>query len=252
MPLTVLTTLSGSLILFTSWYLISARIRAADAPPSRQVMYLRTFFLYIAIFFLLMFLPSLWLSFDRSRFPLYMALGYDIGHIFYYISLLYLARVLFSLVSSLAAWEKVATAAAVVANVAITVLTTQTMVFGKRPAFDYVHHVTLFNASPVVGVSIAVFSFIIVAPTAFLMILNGIRNPSARARSFLLGGGLFILLTGGPVHDTARTGTVYAVADVITILGLLIVAGGLLYRFEERLVPNLQRQKSVVHPLPLR
>lgn len=252
MPLTVFTTFIGSLIFFMAWFLVSTRIDHAEIPPSRQVAFLRSFFFYIAIFFLLMFLPSLWLNFDPSKFPLYMAIGYDVGHIFYYISLLYLGRVLFSLVPLLATRERIIDGIAIVFNVAVTILTTATMVFGKRPAFDPVHHVTLFNASPAVGISIAGFSFLIVAPTAFLMILNGIHNPSARVRSFLLGGGLFILLTGGPIHDTARTGVVYAVADILTIAGLLIVAGGLLYRFEERLVPERRLgPKPAVHATPL-
>jgi len=252
MPLTILTTLGGSLLLFASWYLISARINRAEVPPSRQIIFLRGFYFYIAVFFLLMFLPHLLLNFDASKFPLYMSLGYTIGHIFYYVSLLYLSRALFSLVPQLAKREKIATMLSVIIGSIITVLTTVTMVFGKRPAFDYAHHVTLFNANPVVGVSIAVFSFIIVAPTAFLMILNGIHNPSARVRSFLLGGGLFVLLTGGPIHDNARTGMVYAAADILTIVGLLIVTSGLLYRFDERLVPGTQPlQKSAAQPLPL-
>ncbi|HEY4160569.1 MAG TPA: hypothetical protein VGM08_00750 [Candidatus Saccharimonadales bacterium] len=252
MPLTELSALSGSLILFASWYLISARIRNAETPPSRQIVFLRAFYFYIAVFFLLMFLPHLWLNFDSSKFPLYMALGYTIGHVFYYISLLYLSRVLFSLVPSLASREKIAIVLSAVIGTIITVLTTATMVFGKRPAYDYAHHVTLVNANPAVGASIAIFSFIIVAPTAFLMILNGIHNPTARVRSFLLGGGLFVLLTGGPIHDTARTGTIYAAADILTITGVLIMTSGLLYRFEERLVPNRRPLgAAAAHPLPL-
>lgn len=250
MPLTVLTTLFGSIVLFSSWALIGVRMRNLELAASRQMKLLHNFFFYIAVFFLLMFLPHLWLSIDAAKFPFYMALGYTIGHVFLYVSLTYMARLFCSLSPRLASKERVAAAICVLLNVAITVLTAATMLFGVRPAYDAVHRVTLFHANPVVGVSIALFSASVIAPTAVLMIVNGIRNARSRVRSFLLGGGLLILFLGGPVHDTARTAMLYMIADSVTTFGLLVIAAGVLYRFEERLVPArrpVRRRRVAAH-----
>lgn len=237
MPLTILTTLIGSLVMLFAWWVTGKRLKQSGTAASRQVILLRQFFAYMGIFFFLMFLPHVWLSIDRSQFPLWMALGYTIGHIFMYLGLMEVARLTVSMMPKMASKDGWIIAITLVANALVTGVTAATMVFGTRPEYSFEQQVTLFNAAPVVGVSIALFAAITVLPAAIMMIVNGARNPAARVRSFLLGGGLFIMMTGGPIHDVAPNGTVYMIADIVTIISILLVCGGVLYRFEERLSP---------------
>lgn len=235
MPLTVLTTLIGGFVMIGAWYVVAMRMRRSANTPSVQIIYLHRFLLYMGIFFVIMFIPHLWLTIDYSKFPLYMALGYTIGHIFMYIALTNTLRLTFSMLPRIASKERYAVALGIFANIAITAATAITMIYGTRPEYDFAQNVTLFNTASIVGASIAIFAALSVFPAAILMIMNGVRQHTTRTRSFLLGGGLFLIMAAGPLHDTARNAQQYLFADIFSIAGLLILAGGILYRYEERL-----------------
>ncbi len=237
MPLTAITTLVGSIAMLGSWFYIGLRIKHLGGAVPSQVVYLHTFFLYMGIFFLFMFAPHLALKSDPSQFPFLMAWGYVIGHVFLYLAFLSVARVMFSLAPRLARHAKVMLAIGYIVAIILTILNFVTMVNGHRPQFDNDKSVTLFNAAPIVGAGIAIYAAVAIFPTAILIIINGIRNPSARTRSFLLGAGLFLLMAAGPLHDTARTWQLYTVADVVSMLSLMVLATGVAYRLTERIVP---------------
>ena len=123
--------------------------------------------------------------------------------------------------------------------VALTVFNAYTMIWGTLPAYDADNRVILFNAHPLVGAAIGILAAFSVLPAAVLLIRNGIRNPHLRVRSILLGLGLFIIMTAGPLHDNAHSWQIYMVADVLSSVGLFVLAVGVLYRFEERIVPSI-------------
>jgi len=243
MPLTAITTLVGSIAMLGSWFYIGLRIKHLGGAVPSQVVYLHTFFLYMGIFFLFMFAPHLALKSNPSLFPLLMAWGYVIGHIFAYLAFLSVVRVMFSLAPRLARHGKVMLVIGGILAVILTILNFVTMVNGHRPQFDTDKSVTLFNAAPIVGAGIAIFAAVAIFPTAILIIINGVRNPSARTRSFLLGAGLFLLMAAGPLHDNAKTWQLYTTADILSMISLLVLATGVAYRLAERIAP--------VAPIPI-
>jgi hypothetical protein len=237
MPLTAITTAVGSLTMLGCWLLVSRRLAHSTTAPSRQVQLLNQFFLAISPFFLIMFLPNLALNYDPDGFPMYMAWGYIIGHVFFYVSLTILLQLMFSMVPRLVNKQNLAIAIGVILGTVVTILNTITMAFGKQPHYDSVHSIIQFNAHPAVGAGIAIFAVIAIIPTAILLIINGVRNPAARTRSLLLGTGFLLMATAGPLHDNAHNVQQYMAADILSTAALLIVAGGVLYRLEDRLAP---------------
>ena len=235
MPLTTLMTLIGSLVMIGSWAYVGERLKHTNALGNRQVQLLRSFFLFMGLFCLSIFIPNITLSVNPHAFPLSMAWGYTIGHAFLYIGLIQVLRLTCTMVPRLARFETVAIASGLVLAAAITALTISTMVFGTHPVYDAEKHITLFNVASSVGALIGLFATISVLPAATLMLIIGYRNPYARTRSYLLGGGLFIIMTAGPLHDVSRSWQLYMVADVVSIVGLLITAAGVAYRISERI-----------------
>ena len=178
-----------------------------------------------------------------------MALGYVIGHVFMYLAFLNIGRLFFSIVPRLNDKESFLYFIGLLATIGITLLNAKTMIWGNRPAFDEELGVTLFNVHPAIGAAIGIFAALTVLPTAILMIVNGATNHAARTRSYLLGGGLLILITAGPVHDLATTASLYMIADIASMVGLLMIAGGVAYRIEERIALAHPQPHSQSHPV---
>jgi hypothetical protein len=237
MSITAFMTLLGAVVSLGSWLLIGSRMTSSKNPPSFQIQMLQKFFLYIGIFCFVMFLPQLALNFNPSIFPISMAWGYVVGHVFIYISFLYTLRLTCSMIPKLVNKQKIAIYTGIILTIAITIITAVTMIWGTQPSYDFEKHVILFNAHPIVGASIGLFAAISVLPASILLIRNGIRNPQLRTRSFLLGIGFFIIMTAGPLHDTATSWQFYLLADILSSVGFLVLAAGVMYRFEERIVP---------------
>lgn len=222
--------------MFACWLFISRRMHDNPATATNQTKLLNHFFLFMCIFMLIMFLPHVLINTKWSGyFPLYMAYGYVFGHIFMYLSMLQIIRLFFSIVPRLNDKDGLITGFGILYAVAMTVINAVTMIGGVQPQFDNELGVTLFNAHPVVAAGIGIYAAATIMPATILMLINGFTNPGARIRSFLLGGGLLIIAVGGPIHDSARTANVYALADVLTIIGLIVCATGVVYRMEQRL-----------------
>lgn len=247
MSITMFMILIAATFSLGSWAIIRQRSLSAPGGASFQVKMLQRFFLYMSIFSIIMFLPQLSLLINSSVFPIYMAWGYVIGHVFIYIAFIYTLRLTLSIVPRLADKQTWAVGFGVIATIAITLLNFFTMILGTLPQYDYTNKVILFNTHPAVGASIGLYAAISVLPAAILMIRNGINNPRLRVRSFLLGAGLFIIMTAGPLHDTATNWQLYMAADILSALGFFILAGGVLYRFEERIVPDKSSRPQLVN-----
>jgi hypothetical protein len=235
MQLTALTTLIGCIIMFGAWLLVGHRMKHANMAASRQVTLLRSFFAHMGIFTLLMFLPHLWLDVEPERFPAFMAWGYVVGHVFMYYAFLCVGRLFISIIPRFTSKDKPFLIIGLLATTAATIFNAITMIWGKQPQYSEERGVTLLNAHPVVGATIGLFALICIMPMAVLMIRNGIRNPESRVRSFLLGGGLLLMVLGGPMHDVAQTASMYVLADFVTSLSFIVIASGVAYKIEERI-----------------
>jgi hypothetical protein len=235
MPLNGITTLVGALIMFGSWAVIGQKLKSSPGGGSVQSRLLQKFFFYFGLFYVFIFAPYIVLTTNPDAFPLAMAVGYVVSHVFMYIAFTYIIRLMFSMLPRVASKSKYAVGFYSVLLVVITAVNAITMIWGTRPEFDSQSNLTLFHAHPVVGAFIGLSGLLTVLPTAILMLVSSVTNPSARSRAFLLGIGFIILTAGGPLHDVAKTETMYMLADIISIAGLLVLARGVTYKVGERL-----------------
>lgn len=236
MPITALTMLTGMITMIGCALFIRHRIGASEKGGSYQARLLSNFFLHLGIFLGFMFLPHLLVNSNHpEQFPLAMAIGYTFGHIFFYTSSIYVVRLLCSIVPRLVTKEVLVVVIFGIFATLATAFNAATMIWGKRPQFDYEHQVTLFNAHPLVGACIGIVAIASYLPTAILMLINGFRNHNARLRSFTLGLGFIVILIAGPLHDVARTSSLYVAADLFSILGELILVAGVAYQIEEKI-----------------
>lgn len=237
MPITFYATLVGALVLLGGWYLIGQRLKTSKGGGSRQVKYLRNYFLNMGIFLILVTVPELSLAASPSHFSFLMAWGYIIGHVFTYIALIQLLMLTLSLSPRTVKLTKPFVAIIALLATIATIVNIKTMGFGLQPQFDYVNHVTILNASPIVAGLIGVMALACMLPTVIMFVYNSVVNPAARARSILLALGLIAIMVGGPMNDAAKTWQLYLVGDIILIVGYMVLGAGVLYRFEERIAP---------------
>jgi hypothetical protein len=235
MPLTLLTTLLCSIMMFTSWAVVGKRLGESPETGNRQARLLQSFFLFMGLFFVSVFTPHILLETAPENFPLGMALGYVIGHIFLYIAFYFIGRLLFSMVPRLENKTYILTIFSSVAIPVLTLLNTVTMIWGKRPEFSSEFHVTILNAHPGLGAAIGIYSLLTILPTALLLIKNGVTNDLQRSRSFMLGFGLLILVVMGSLHDVSPNGYVFMAADIGTILGTFLITGGVLHHIDQKI-----------------
>jgi len=249
LQLTTITTLIGVIAMLSAWYYVGQRIKQSDAGLMRPVKLLDSTFLYMAIFFIIMTAPTLWLTFDPAKFPLYMAWGYVVGHIFLYLAFISVGRLVFSITPRLASKEWVVSLLGGIVLVSITIFNAVTMIWGTQPAFNLDKHVTQFNANPVVGATIGLMGMLTFLPAGILFLRNGFKNQGPRrTRSLLLGSGFIAMVLAGPPHDIAASWQVYMFGDIVAIISIILVGSGVIYRFEQGL--SLAKPESAPSPVP--
>jgi hypothetical protein len=242
-PLTAFSTLGDGLIMFAAWLFVGYRISQSQSTALRPVKLMRQFFFFITIFFVLMGLPHLLIYSRPDLFPIAMAWGYTVGHIFLYAAYIYLLCMTMEIIPRLTSKQNWVIWGGIVANIGITILTAVTMIGGKLPSFDHAHNVTHFNAVPAVGICIAVFSILAFVPPAVLFLINAFRSQGhRRIRSLLLGMGFLVTTIAGPLHDNAQTGQMYALADIFTVLAMITLGIGVVYRLDQSL--SLSKQPA--------
>jgi hypothetical protein len=238
LPLSAIPALFGAVILSASWVYMYRRIKADAGNVQRSVRLMQNFFLFNALFFATILVPYYWLLTSPGDFPLVMAWAYVIGHVFLYLAFANVAMMVCNLIPRLNKLERFVMPVFTVVIVGITLFNAKTMIWGVRPFFDYQHNITQPRAAAAVGITIALSVLISTLPAVALFVRNGIKSHGpARLRSFILAAGFLMLIIAGPVHDLAKTGEVYALADVVTIVALITIGTGVMYRFEEKLVP---------------
>jgi hypothetical protein len=244
-PLTGLTTVLGVVVMLGAWVFVKYRIEHVHAVVLRPVRLLHSFFLYMLIFFSIMSLPYYWLATAPEQFPVAMAWGYVVGHIFLYLAFMQVARMTCAIVPKLNNKETAVIWIWSIIAVVITIVNAKTMIWGIQPMFDYQNNITLFRAHVAVGATIGIMAAISIFPAAIMFIINAFKSQGPRrVRSLLLGAGFFMMMTAGPMHDIAHTGAVYAFADIVTMLSMIIVGIGVGYRLEQSL--SLSKEAPVV------
>jgi len=203
---------------------------------------MRDFFLNMAIFGGLMAIPYFWLHVSPSAFSTAMAWGYVVGHVFIYLACLSVALMVCTLVPKLAGAGRIITVIWVLFIIAITAINARTMIWGVQPIFDTNLSLTEFRASPIVGAGIGAQAMVGLFPAFILFAIGAAKGTgSRRLKSVLLAIGFLVIIAGGPMHDLARTAGVYATADLLTTLGVLLLGAGIGYQVSTSLVSTSEK-----------
>ena len=234
-PLTAITTLAGAVIMGYAWIYLGRKVHDPQKPVWQSVRYMHKFFLHMMIFFAIMSIPYLWTD-NPTRFSVGAAWAYVVGHIFMYLSLMYVSRVTFSLIPRLSRYDKPLTAVWLTAIVLQTVFNAKTMIWGVQPTYNYKLHLTEFHTYTGVGIALGAMAAIAFVPTIIMFATHAIRARGIeRIRPALLSVGFFLITTAGPLHDNARSAQQYALADVFTTLGMVVVLSGIAFRMRNDL-----------------
>lgn len=240
-PLTALMTLLSVLVMGSAWLYL--RSRQHNATTSSHVLtpvrYMQNFFFYIMIFSSLITVPYLWLPVSPEAFSEAMAWGYVVGHIFCYLAFMNIARMVCALVPKLAGIDRPLVVIWLIVTAVVTVINAQTMIWGVQPVFNYAANLTEFRAAPIVGIAIAVIASVAIIPAVILFGINVFRTSGhRRVKSILLLLGFLTIMIAGPLHDVARSGLMYALADIFSIVGIILIGTGVAYHFEQGLSRN--------------
>ena len=246
-PITAISMFTGAVVFFSAWWYVGYRAGQAQVMLSRPVELFRQFFLYMAIFLGISSSAHLWLVFRPEAFPLAAAVAFTVGHVFTYLALIALARMTCALVPKLGAHERSIVITLGVAAAVVTMMTAVTMIWGVQPFYDYEHNVTINNASRPVGASIGMLTLVTMLPVLVMFVVFAVRSGgSRRTRSLLLAGGMVVLIVSGTMHNLARNGDVYVLADLLTIIGVFVLGTGVIYRMEQSMAPVVD--KPVLEP----
>jgi len=229
-PLTAVTTLTGAVIMGYAWLYLGRKVHDPQKPVWQSVRYMHKFFLHMMIFFIIMSVPYLWTN-NPMRFSVSAAWAYVVGHVFMYLSLMYVSRMTFSLIPRLSPYDKPLKAAWLTVIALQTAFNAKTMIWGVQPTYNYRLHLTEFHTYTGVGIALGLMAAIAFVPTIILFAMHAIRARGVeRVKPALLSVGFFLITTAGPLHDNARSAQQYAMADIFTTLGMVVVLSGIAFR----------------------
>ncbi len=230
-PYSGLSNATTLVVMASAWLFINHRIRVAGTVVSRPTRLFQKFFLYFAIFGLVITVPYIILLFDKSSFPLAMALGYSLGHIFLFGAFIYIARMTFTLLPQFSSKERYAVVGGLILGTLTVALAMVTMVFGTQPSYDEARNITQYNVAPAVSALIGLSATLAVLPPGILFLISAFKNHGpARRRPLLLGCGLVLLNLAGPLNSIARDWQTYLGAAVFTGIGIILMGAGIVYR----------------------
>lgn len=235
-PLTALMTTLFCLVMFGAWLYTGYRIRHTEGVVQRPVHFMHHFFLNMGLFCAFMSIPYAWLSVSAAAFSAAMAWTYVLGHIFCYLALMYIARMVVAMVPKLNHLDRIVVWVWLAFTIVITIINAKTMIWGTQPVFNVAANITEFRAAPVVGAGIALIAICSVTPAVILFGYNAAKSQgAARIKAILLLIGFLIMMVAGPLHDVARTEALYTLADVFSIISGLFLGAGVIYRLEQGL-----------------
>ncbi len=235
LPLTGLMTSSVAVVMFILWIYVTAQVRRSGVAPQRSVVFLNRYFLYMALFCTSMSVPYIWLD-SPADFSLAMAIGYVVGHVFCYIAFMHISRMTSSLIPSLVDKDRAIIMFWWVLISIVTTLNALTMIWGTQPVFNAEQNLTIFNTHPAVGVMIGLMSVAAIVPALVLFTRGALRAKGTdKIKPLLLAIGFAVVMVGGPMHDLAGNGVLYATADILSAVSMIFIASGVVFRVEHRL-----------------
>ncbi len=222
---------TGMVGMLAAWLLVRHRIKQAGNVVPRSVMMMRNFFLLFGIFYIFITFPFFYLYFAPQDFGSVMAVGFTIGHAFLFAAMTYTLRLLFSLLPRLSDKERYAMIGGAIAVAWVFILALTTMVFGVNPEYDYVNHLVNYQQHPLLANTIAIGALIAWGPLGVILLVNAAKSRGwRRLRSLMLGLGFLTVMTAGPLHGLAENYQQLLIADLVTIVGLLLLAIAIVFR----------------------
>lgn len=189
--------------------------------------YFLYFFITVGIFQIIMGLTHLILYINAGMFAEVMTWGYIIGHVFLYLSL---ALALMVPLELLFPGKKIKYYASILIGLFGLGITYINIIKPNHPVYESSTGITFFNADPTVGKLIPIIVLLSWGVAVIMFVINGIksrRNRIVLVRSLVISVGFIIIIVGGPLHDVAQTSVQFLIADILTILGFLVLASGI-------------------------
>ncbi|MDO8663765.1 MAG: hypothetical protein Q7K28_02940 [Candidatus Wildermuthbacteria bacterium] len=199
------------------------------------------FFFLFFLFVLIMAIPHLLLLLPHLEHKIFrqgMHLGYLIGHIFLYLSLVVFIRLPLNWVAP--RFKNIGSAFFLLLGGVTTILN---FLLPSLPEYNHSTGITLFNVNPLVGKLVALNVVLAWVPTGIYFIVKGMRGleKNLRRRCMLLGIGLLVATIGGPLHDISREAVMFLIADIVVLAGIVILAVGVMYEGEDKKPDNLDQ-----------
>lgn len=226
-----LSNMTGMVGMLAAWFFVRHRIKKAGGAVARSVELMRNFFLMFGIFYIFISVPFYAVYFAPEQFGLAMAIGFTIGHAFLFVAMTYTVRLMFHILPRLSGKERYAIAIGAAAVVWIFMVATITMVFGTHPEYDYANHLVNYQQAPILANTIAIGAAIAWVPLGVFMLGNAIKSRGwQRLRSSLLGLGFLIITVAGPLHGLAENYQQLLLADLVTIVGLVMLTVAIVFK----------------------
>ena len=203
-------------------YLI--KVKYYSNGKDKTLGYFMKYFFYMTVFMLIFVIPQIFMPQNSKA----LALGYIFGHrIFLVIAQAYLFVVFLKL------WNKekwIKPTFIIIYALGIVLLILNIIKISNPITLP--SGVIDWNYHPLVGQLTGLFSMLIGLPPLIFFIIRIIKTTEnhVRLRAALITLGLLITAIGGPLHDMVTTISLYRLADVMTLGGLIIVFGGVLYK----------------------
>lgn len=231
LPLTGLThTVNGVVLVLIGLKLKKDLFGSASADLAKK--YFMYFFFSVGLFQLIMGLPHAVLYFNQPAFASVITWAYIIGHMFLYLSLAFTVMVPLELTFPGKKIKNIYFSFIVLFGLFITYIN---IIRPNNPIYERETGITLFNADPLVGKLIPVIVLLSWGVAALIFLYNGIKsrnNRLAMVRSSVTSLGFIFLIVGGPMHDLASTSLQFLMADILTLLGFLVLASGTLLKLQ--------------------
>jgi hypothetical protein len=144
-------------------------------------------------------------------------------------------RLTFSVVPSMSSKAGLAVTVGILVILILTVNMARTMIWGTHPEFNQATGIIDFHTTALINLGDATFGILGAVPAGILMIISGFINARTRIRSFLIGGGIVILMITGPFVEGAKQPTPALIANSFSVIGLLVLTLGVAYRIDQKL-----------------
>lgn len=218
---------------YLSWILIGLIVwacfyRSWKSYQSEDIETLRDFslfFFHLGLFFVVMGLPGI-LSIEMSADQL--GAFYIFGHIFLYASFAYYSRIPVRILKP--EWTTRVFAANLILGAAVTILN-----FKLWPQPEvHASGVTALHVMAPIGPLIGVLAGLnwILGGTAFFSWRATKKKGKDRLKLLMVAASLVLLSIAGPLHDNTTSIQMLVIADVATLLGVLLMMAGVFYNRE--------------------